>query len=312
MIADGIKLAALPKRQFPHDILLMRKDVVNKIKVKKLNIGTGSPRRIFNIEKSLSHFIPYNPEVKTSPLRGNVNTRIKKCIDGQYDGIVLAFAGLERLALNEQSFAEISPLLDQLEFMILPTSTFPAAASQGALAIESHESNDELNALLEKVHHAPTAKAVGVEREIFQSFGGGCHLAVGITTTSHQNILRTSVQGISDGVVVDRYELSSTNSTQTTPENKVFIGLPLPKDNPSVGDELTEKYPLENKLDLKSEVIYLTSLNRRKNINLAEASFLATAGTKAGKILPERVSGFTPVVMDWVKMNSLLLKARNF
>ena len=66
-------------------------------------------------------------------------------------------------------------------------------------------------------------------------------------------------------------------------EDKVFIELPLPKDNPSVGDELTEKYPLENKLDLKSEVIYLTSLNGRKNINLAEASFLATAGTKSWK-----------------------------
>ena len=56
-------------------------------------------------------------------------------------------------------------------------------------------------------------------------------------------------------------------------KNKVFIGLPLPKDNPSIGDELTEKYPLENKLDLKSEVIYLTSLNGEKISTLLKQAF---------------------------------------
>ena len=113
----------------------MRKDVVENLNSSSsLDIGTSSPRRIFNIEQSLSEFLPYNPQVKTKQLRGNVNTRLKKCVDGLYDGVVLAFAGIERLCMDKDSAKEIAPMLEHLEIMILPQSAFPSAASQRAFS----------------------------------------------------------------------------------------------------------------------------------------------------------------------------------
>ena len=93
----------------------------------------------------------------------------------------MAFAGIERLTYNDESFAEISKLVKDLNFMILPASTFPPAASQGSLAIEYLEDRkDGLKDLITKLHDDPSATAIAKERSLFESYGGGCHLAVGI------------------------------------------------------------------------------------------------------------------------------------
>ena len=103
---EGIKLGAITERTYPHDILLMNKNVVEKLKSgtfsEELIIGTSSPRRIYNVENFLCEYLPGNvTEVKTKQLRGNVNTRVSKLVAGDYHGIVLALPGLERLALTK-------------------------------------------------------------------------------------------------------------------------------------------------------------------------------------------------------------------
>ncbi|MFZ4713497.1 MAG: hydroxymethylbilane synthase [Bacteriovoracaceae bacterium] len=183
---EGIKLAAVTKRSFAHDILLIKDETIAKLKEKDhLVIGTSSPRRIINIEKNLASYLPYceGKKVSTKMLRGNVNTRIKKLCDGEYDAIVLAMAGLERLTSNEEALKELSSLLEDLNFMILPQSTFPSSASQGALAIECLENrkdNGELYQKLSKLTDQDTLEEVKRERVAFNRYGGGCHLAVGI------------------------------------------------------------------------------------------------------------------------------------
>jgi hydroxymethylbilane synthase len=135
---EGIKLAAVTKRSFAHDILLIKNSTIETLKHKNTFIvGTSSPRRIVNLEKNLAGFVPASKDIKieTKMLRGNVNTRIKKLRDNEYDAIVLAMAGLERLTTDEASLKELKELLADLNFMILPQSVFPSSASQGALAI---------------------------------------------------------------------------------------------------------------------------------------------------------------------------------
>jgi hydroxymethylbilane synthase len=280
---EGIELAAITKRQFAHDILFLRKDVIQKLSEKKeLIIGTSSPRRIYNLEKSLSKYIPYSPKIKTKQLRGNVNTRLKKCADGKYDGVCLAFAGIERLALNKESIAEVKPHLDLLNYMILPLSTFPSAASQGALGIEinnKREDNDKLLGILKNVHCPITSTAVSKERKIFQRFGGGCHLAVGInSTTTSDGIIKTSVQGISDNKEVS-YQVSDFEK----PEKKgnVFIGISSSSDSYTT-DELTPKKPLIFK-ELKSSPKYITRVFDQ--INLPKGNLIFCSGTRSMKKL---------------------------
>jgi hydroxymethylbilane synthase len=183
---EGITLAAVTKRTFAHDILLIKNDTIPAIKNKRdFIVGTSSPRRMINIEKSLSDFLPKgkNAVVKTRTLRGNVNTRIQKLRDGEYDAIVLALPGIERLAHTPSSLEELKKLLDGINFMILPQSVFPSSASQGALAIETklnRVDDGELHKKLALMIDPKTKEEVARERVAFNEYGGGCHLAVGI------------------------------------------------------------------------------------------------------------------------------------
>ena len=183
---EGIKLRTITKRSFAHDILLMREESIRELPSRKsVVIGTSSPRRTVNLEKNLADFLPHgeNIDVQCKSLRGNVNTRIEKLKRGNYDGIVLALAGIERLANKEDSAKILEDLLKGLNFMVLPQTYFPSAASQGALAIEcTDDAPDELQKTLTSVHDDLTAEEMKRERAAFASYGGGCHLAVGIFT----------------------------------------------------------------------------------------------------------------------------------
>ncbi|MBP9674768.1 MAG: hydroxymethylbilane synthase, partial [Bacteriovoracaceae bacterium] len=180
---QGICLAAIPKRLFPHDILLIRNDKSKELKSqKKLIIGTSSPRRITHVKKYLHDFLPLakDREIETKLLRGNVNTRIEKLKDNQYDAIILAFAGLERLALGHESQPKIKDLLQDLNFMVLPLSYFTCAPAQGALAIECLEENTVLKEKLSSLTDPLSAQEASLEKKIFADYGGGCHLPLGI------------------------------------------------------------------------------------------------------------------------------------
>lgn len=179
---EGIDLACITERVFAHDILLIKKSKLNSIPgLSEFTVGTSSPRRIVNLENHLSEYLPhFKGSIKTKMLRGNVNTRIEKLLDDQYDAIVLAFAGLERLAMKPESRKVLGGLVKDLTFMILPRLEFPPAASQGALAIETHSENQSLKEILSPLNHDISIEEIKRERKAFQSYGGGCHLAVGV------------------------------------------------------------------------------------------------------------------------------------
>lgn len=191
---DGIELTTITERKFAHDILLVKKEYIPQIQsLDTFIVGTSSPRRIVNVESSLKDFLPGASEslkVKCEMLRGNVNTRIQKLKDGNYHAIVLALAGLERLANKEESKKELATLLEGLTFMVMPQKVFPSSASQGALAIEynGNRADKDLYKTLRSVHHDITEQEVKRERAAFQSYGGGCHLAVGIHVKKHKDL----------------------------------------------------------------------------------------------------------------------------
>lgn len=230
---EGIKLAAITKRDYAHDILFIKEETVSQLmckEIKEFVVGTSSPRRITNIESSLAEYLPYGENVKvtTKMLRGNVNSRLQKLRDGNYHAIVLAMPGIERLAITESSRKELEPLLKDMTFMVMPHSQFPAAASQGALGIECLEGRDdngELEAKLKQLQDKDTVSEVSRERQAFASYGGGCHLAVGINVTKKGDYYVHTHKGkVDDKVIFERHLEGSFPSPEK--KERAFIGLP--------------------------------------------------------------------------------------
>lgn len=301
---DGIKLAAITQRKFGNDILLMPQSTIEKLKEKtEVVIGTSSPRRIVNLEKSLPAYLPAGIHGKEQPLRvvtkllrGNINTRIEKLRDGHYDGIVLAFAGLERLAMDPEASKVLKELLDGMNFMILPQSRFPWAASQGALALELAEARSDDGELAKKLnllHHDKTAEAVAVEREAFATYGGGCHLAVGIAAELIADVgILTSHQGRVDHREVDSHIMVRTqplSKIKLSAQDKIFLGTASNTMNAArfLHDEWIEKKPVKVNLTADLKAHYFLShphtAEAIKQNKMSAGCFLWAAGEKTHK-----------------------------
>ncbi|MCK6447892.1 MAG: hydroxymethylbilane synthase [Planctomycetes bacterium] len=163
-----LTIAAIPPRAAMHERLLVRRESLEPdgtfLPLKHgATVGTSSPRRQEQLES-------LRPDLKITQLRGNVPTRVKKLRDGLYDAIVLASAGLDRLALD------LSGLVDYA----LPIEWFVPAPAQGALAIQTRKADTELIAFLrEMLHDESVERAVAAERELLVRSGGGCSLPLG-------------------------------------------------------------------------------------------------------------------------------------
>lgn len=160
-IPVGLKLAAVTKRHDVEDVLIARKKGTTIYSLKEnAVVATGSLRR----RAQLQHL---RPDIKVVDLRGNVPSRIKKFLESDWDAIILARAGVERLGLKNY----ISSFISKEE--ILP------AVGQGALGIEIHEENEFANEIVKSIHHQETFIAVTAERALLRALEGGCQVPIG-------------------------------------------------------------------------------------------------------------------------------------
>lgn len=182
---QGLTIAAIPKRANPRDIILFHPDIQKKMESgADIIVGSSSPRRAENTPNFLQSL--FNNKFEMRSLRGNINTRIKKCESGEFDAIILAFAGVARLG------ADIS----HLPKIILPLDACPTAPAQGALAIECRSDDIKTIQLLSVLHDIKTAAEIAKEREILKRYGGGCHQAFGATVVADDYLF---IKGKSDG-----------------------------------------------------------------------------------------------------------------
>ncbi|MFX1450199.1 MAG: hydroxymethylbilane synthase [Promethearchaeota archaeon] len=215
-IPEGITLAAIPKRKTYRDVLYSRESKsLNELKSGSI-IGTGSFRR-------RSQMLFLRKDVKVRNIRGNVDTRIKKVDSGDYDAIVIAGIGVQRLNLHITTF--------KLPDQILP------AAGQGALAVETQSDNEKILDLLRALNHQPSYFEVMAENSFIKTFGGGCQVPIGVLGKIKGNLLHLS------GEILD---LEGTNRVTSTisgnPEEYLSIGKKLVrKIQDQGGSELLEK-----------------------------------------------------------------------
>ncbi|MCH7488760.1 MAG: hydroxymethylbilane synthase [Chloroflexi bacterium] len=160
-LAGGLTLASFPQRGDPRDALVTRDGRTLAELPSGARIGTGSSRRAVQLRQ-------LRPDVETADIRGNVDTRIRKVDEGQYDATVLAVAGLERLGLRERAAEVFS-----VDAMI-------PAAGQGALVLQVRADDKEAAALLLPIDDADTRHSCQAERAFLARLGGGCRLPFGV------------------------------------------------------------------------------------------------------------------------------------
>jgi hydroxymethylbilane synthase len=215
-------IATLPRAD-ARDLLLLRKDVRSRLLSSKergqLRILSSSPRRKYNLEACLPRLLPFqNPTLEFIPVRGNVPTRFEKLLRGEGDALVMAKAALDRLlSANGEEFQPtrkaLRVMLEQVDWMVLPLSANPAAAAQGALAVEIKLGRPDLAKLFSKVHCAETFQDVSLEREILSGHGGGCHQKIGATVFRTELGRVLSLRGVrEDGRVLDEFRALDSES----------------------------------------------------------------------------------------------------
>ena len=153
----GFLLACVMEREDPRDAWVSSRYATVKDLPQGAVVGTSSLRRVALLRA-------LRPDLKIEPLRGNLDTRLKKLDEGQYDGIVLAAAGLKRLGLE----GRIRQVFD-------PSDMLPAAG-QGALGIEIPQEREDVAQALAHLIHLPTFLAVSAERAVSRMMGGSCSM----------------------------------------------------------------------------------------------------------------------------------------
>ena len=171
----GLVIAAVSEREDPSDLLLIAKSKVDTTQPWNLaldaSIGTSSARR-------KSQIIRFRKDLKISDLRGNVPTRIQKLRDGNYDAIVLAKAGVDRLQLDlSEFFVEV----------LNPTEFVPAPA-QGVLGLQIREDDTRMVEIMQHLNHTDVAKRIGIERKVLNLLDGGCQLPLGVYCPNEKQV----------------------------------------------------------------------------------------------------------------------------
>jgi hydroxymethylbilane synthase len=160
-LPDGLTLGAIPEREDPRDAMVGSSlDAL----APKAKVGTSSLRRAAQLRAK-------KPDLEIENIRGNVDTRLRKLDEGQYDAIVLASAGLRRLGLENR----ITELLD-------PEVMCPAVG-QGALAVETRADGGAALEIAKRLEHRDSRIAVTAERAVLRALGGGCQVPIGAYAT---------------------------------------------------------------------------------------------------------------------------------
>ncbi|TKB72656.1 MAG: hydroxymethylbilane synthase [Nitrospira sp.] len=202
-LPEGLAILCVPPREDPRDALISRDGLLFHDLPRGAKIGTSSLRR-------QSQLLHARPDLTIALLRGNLDTRLRKLREGQYDAIVLAAAGLRRLAWAHEITEYLSPQIS------LP------AIGQGALGIEGRRDDLFIRSLLSGLNHASSMTAVLAERALLHRLQGGCQVPI----AAHATVTGTGVR--LEGLVssVDGKELFRETADGTI-EDPESIGIQL-------------------------------------------------------------------------------------
>jgi hydroxymethylbilane synthase len=181
---EGVVIGAVLPRADARDCLITRDGRPMQDLPSGARVGTSSPRRAAQLRAA-------RPDLVATPIRGNVETRLRRLGEGEFEAVLLAAAGLDRLGIAVADHAR------------LPFDVSLPAPAQGALALQVRADDDDLLARLAKVDHRPTRIAVETERRLLRRIGGGCLAPLGALAEVDDGALRLrAAYDVGDGRLV--------------------------------------------------------------------------------------------------------------
>ncbi|MGW8121584.1 hydroxymethylbilane synthase [Roseivirga echinicomitans] len=207
VLPEGFELISFSEREVPNDVLISNNKKIS-LNDKNLVVGTSSNRRIATLKQ-------YYPHIKTVPVRGNLQTRIKRMEDGACDALLLAYAGVHRMGYLDKVVQKLS------------LTEFTPAVGQGSVTVEVHKqlSKEKRDLVRNALNHKPTEICLNAERAFLKTMDGGCSIPVfGLAQIKDESLQMTGGIMSLDGKEMIR---------------KVFIG--KLKDAKSLGKKLAEE-----------------------------------------------------------------------
>ena len=215
-LPPGTKIAGALPRADARDMLLVRKQALID-RPAHVSILSSSPRRAWLLNEVLPSLLPWPVSaVDALAVRGNIETRVRKLVEGGGHGLVVAKAALDRLLgfgpPFEEDAARLRALLADCYWMVMPMREFPWAPAQGAIAMEIAEGRDDLEALLAPVICRATTDAVNAERGYLADAGGGCHQALGAAVISkpYGRVVSLRARGENGTADASRWQLENS------------------------------------------------------------------------------------------------------
>ena len=206
---EGLLTNCFLKRNDPREVLISRDNKYLKDLAPNSIIGTSSFRREFQIKE-------IRKDLVCKLIRGNVDTRIKKLNENLYDAIILSYAGINSLGLNQNISQTFS------------TSEIIPCAGQGVIALQCRDNDEELIKLLKKVNHKSTYNCIKAERNVLKVLEGDCETAVGVFASIDGNKINLEAELFSlDGS--KRFHLKSSENVDKANELGIEMGKTLKK-----------------------------------------------------------------------------------
>ena len=176
-ISESLTIACIPKRESANDVIITKEGYNLKTIPSNAVVGTSSLRRAVQVSR-------IRPDVVVKPVRGNIETRINKVMDGKFDAIILAEAGISRLSLN-------------VKHSVLSTKDFPPSPGQGALAIVCRSDDDKTISMLKKIEDEKSRNEIEAERALSDYVDSGCRFPVGALAIGNSSTLKLRVAAYS-------------------------------------------------------------------------------------------------------------------
>jgi hydroxymethylbilane synthase len=195
---QSLSLAAFPEREDARDVLVTHENLILENLPEGYRIGTSSPRRRVQLRE-------LRPDVLATEIRGNVDTRLQKLDNGQYDALLLAAAGLRRLGLDQRVSEYLNP------------SSFVPDAGQGILGVQIREGDARMEMIAAALDNCESRIAATAERAVVRALGADCHSPVGafatctVTTVSVTAIAASGPEG---RIHRDQIEAPLTKATE--------------------------------------------------------------------------------------------------
>ena len=265
------------------DVLIIKKDIAKNKKKEVFQILSSSPRRKHNLALYLPRLVPFNfDHLRFLDVRGNIETRLRKFVQGDSDAIVMAKVAIDRiLESNDNKAIEfIKNIISKNKWIILPLSIFPTAPGQGAIGIEARKDRKDLKTIINKITNKIVFDNVLKEKNILNKYGGGCQQKIGVSIYSQNGRTIFSMKGKTEqGDDINKHDFFNRGSDKNCKNIPQKLLYPLQDDKNLF--QRVQIFNNEKISKLTDSFIYISRKNVLDNVHeLKNSNYLWTSGLK--------------------------------